>query len=222
MDKLTIYFVRHGRPNYPIDELTDIGRIEAKKTSEYLANVPFDIIFSSNLIRAKDTAKYLADKQNKKIIELPWASEENSAYFFAEYDEKIGKKNFIFWIDKYCQKLIELEDDENWYKDPFFKSIKAEEGVKFYNKNVDEWLLSLGIIHDRKTKTFHKKSSKTPEYVILFAHGAMAMAFFSNILDQPYSYVSTHFRCLDTCGIARVAISFETGKAVLEKYNEKI
>ena len=59
-----------------------------------------------------------------------------------------------------------------------------------------------------------------PENVALFAHGGMAMAFLSNILDMNYPYFATHFNCLDVCGVVIINIDLENHVARLIKYNE--
>ena len=218
---MILYFIRHGWPNYEIDGLTATGRYQADATSEALKNIPFETIYASELGRAYETATYLAKKQNKEIIKLHWAREDLAGQQFATFDETVNLYTWIFWIEKYRTRMMELSDDMEFYKDKVFSDVPVEAGVHRINDAVDEWFKSMNIIHDRKTKTYHQVGDKhVPEYIALFAHGGMAMATLSSILDLPYSYFSTHFNCLDTCGVVVIDIDLDVHVARLWKYNQ--
>lgn len=63
--KTTIYLIRHGESEgnrqktflgHTDLDLTDLGRIQAERTAEYLREIPLDVIYSSDLMRAYHTA----------------------------------------------------------------------------------------------------------------------------------------------------------------------
>lgn len=218
---MILYFIRHGFPNYQNDTLTDEGKRQAEETAKKLNNVKFDYIFSSTFGRAIETAEHLANKQNKEIIKLPWAIEDNAAKYFAMYDEETKQNNWFFWIKKCIKEMLKTSEDKEWYNNPVFDKSNVKTGLNFYAKEIKEWLKTLGIYHDYETKTFHKVEGKdVPDNVAFFAHGGMAMAFLSNILDLNYSYFSTHFTCLETCGVVKILIDLENHVARLLNYNE--
>lgn len=218
---MILYFVRHGYPDYEHDSLTEEGRRQAEETAKYLNSIDFNYIFSSILERAVATAEYLAKKQNKDIIKLAWASEHNAGSYFAVFDEEHHFSNWLFWDKKCAKRMLELSEDKEWYKDPLFVNNNIEYALNFYVKEIGDWLKSLGIYHDHKTKTFHKiEGMEVPENVVLFAHGGMAMCFLSNILDINYPYFSTHFNVLDTCGVVKIEIDLDNQVARLASYNE--
>lgn len=218
---MILYFIRHGFPNYQNDSLTEEGKYQAEETAKRLNDVKFDYIFSSIAGRASETAEHLANKQNKELIKLPWALEDNAAKYFAMYDEETKQNNWYFWIKKCVEEMLKSSEDKEWYKRPIFAKNHIKTGLDFYIKEVGDWLKSLGIYHDHKTKTFHKiEGMNVPNNVALFAHGGMAMAFLSNILDMNYPYFATHFNCLDVCGVVIINIDLENHVARLIKYNE--
>ena len=208
-------------PDYQNDSLTEKGKYQAEETAKYLNNVNFDYIFASVLGRAYETATYLAKKQNKEIIKQAWASEHNAGKYFVAHDKDKKPTTWLFWDKECIKRMLELSEDKEWYKDPLFIDNNIEEALNFYIKEVGDWLKSIGIYHDHKTKTFHQiEGMKVPENVVLFAHGGMAMCFLSNILDMTYSYFSTHFTCLETCGVVKITIDLDNHTARLLSYNE--
>jgi broad specificity phosphatase PhoE len=82
-----VYFVRHGegvdnvmrqfsykRVDRP---LTELGRLQASQTAEYLASLPIDGIFSSPMKRARQTAEIIADRLGKELTILEEFREVN-------------------------------------------------------------------------------------------------------------------------------------------------
>ena len=214
---MNLYFVRHGYPDYDNDSLTEEGKRQAEETSKVLSKISFEKIFCSPLGRAKLTAEYTAKKLNMEPVVLPWTSENLAASQIGVFDEK-GVFNWIFWVDKTKQKMIEKQGDPNWYLDPIFKE-SVKEGVDRINKELDAWLLSLGLEHDREKKIY-KKVGKTPENIALFAHGGMATLFMSSILDMNYAEFVSHFYVHETCGVTHIHFEeAETTSAYIVSYN---
>ena len=115
--------------------------------------------------------------------------------------------------------VTKQSDNPLWYEHEDFKDTKAKEGVLFYRKQVNEWLESLGIKHEHNMYT-KIEGKETPDNIAFFAHGGMAMAFLSTLLDVPYSYFCTHFNCLDTCGVVHIYIDTDNHVARIISYNE--
>ena len=215
--KMELYFIRHGYPDYNSDSLTEKGRHEAEVTSEFLSKIPFDMIFCSPLGRAKETALYTAKKLKIKPIILPWSSEDLAGQQIGMYDDK-GNFQWIFWVDKTKWKMIEEQNNPEWYLDPAFKDC-VKEGVDRMNREVDAWLLSLGLEHDRKNKVY-KKVGKVPNNVALFAHGGMATLFMSSLLDMNYAEFVSHFYVHETCGVTHIHFEdAEISSAYLISFN---
>lgn len=212
-----LYFIRHGDPDYSIDSLTEVGRVQAEKTSEFLSKIPFDMIFCSPLGRAKDTAKYTADKLKMEPIILPWSSENLAGAQLGMFDED-NNFQWIFWIDKTKQVMIEKQGESDWYLDPAFKEC-VKEGIDRMNKEVDNWLLSLGLQHDREKKIY-KKVGDVPNNIALFAHGGMSTAFISSVLDMNYAEFVSHFHMHETCGVTHIYFEKkDTTSAYLMSFN---
>ena len=55
---MRLLLVRHGHPNYELDCLTPLGRLQAEAAAERLTNENIDAIYASTCGRALETASY--------------------------------------------------------------------------------------------------------------------------------------------------------------------
>ena len=204
---INIYFIRHGDPNYVLDSLTDLGKRQADKTGEYLSNIPFDVVYASSLGRAMETASYTAKRLKLPIIKLDWAREDKAWEEISMYYESRKGNSWIFKEGPYLQRMKELQDDPLWYKDSLFSPC-VEQGIKRVNKALDEWLLSLNIVHDREKHTF-KAIGDVKKNIALFAHGGFGSLFVSAITDMNYAYYANHYHEHDCCGITHFRIRLD-------------
>lgn len=68
----TVYFVRHAQPNYEnhddlLRELTEKGRADSLRVTEYLQGKEVDFVYSSPYLRAVDTVRDFAKKCGLEI-----------------------------------------------------------------------------------------------------------------------------------------------------------
>ena len=214
---VNLYFIRHGDPDYDHDALTELGKYQAEKTSEYLAKIPFDIIFSSPLGRAAMTANYLAKRINKDINYLPWISEHNASIYAARFD---GGKfvNWYFWEKDTIELFHKLQNDNEWYLSKELPP-SVYQGTKVISEEINRWLKTIGIERDEKNKEYHQIGD-VPENIAVFAHGGMATLFLSNILNMTYPNYVSHFQVLATCGVVHIKINLDALQSVeLVQYN---
>ena len=214
---LNIYFIRHGNPDYEHDSLTELGHQQAELTSLALKDIPFDLVYFSPIGRAQVTGRYLIDKIHKEPIILPFVSEAEAWHAIAMYSEELKYETWIYNIPSCFNKLKELENDDNWYD--YFPP-KYKEGVEAINKQIDEWLLTLNIKHDRNNKTF-ASIGETPKNIIIFAHEGAGTRFISSMLDMNFAYFLTHYPRLDCCSINQLEINCDGVTPIkLIKYND--
>lgn len=106
-----LIFVRHGesegnksgRFNGSMDfPLSDKGRAQAKKTSEYLDKYKIDTAYSSDLLRAKETAQIVTNRQNVALIEDTGLREINGGDFEGQLFDELAIKfptEFKIWME---------------------------------------------------------------------------------------------------------------------------
>ncbi len=212
---MILYLIRHGCPDYKLDVLTKEGREQAEKTSLFLAKENIDTFFVSSAGRAKETAKRTLEKVGKEAKVVDWMREGYLAPYTSRFYED-GTNQWYFMLDEFIEKFKELDNDKNWFNDALIKTTELKKAVDMEDKNVDDFFLSIGIKHDRENKTYTKIGDNVPEKVAIFAHGAMAYAFLSSILDMTYPHFANTHKCLDVCGIAQYRINFDKPNSVEE------
>jgi len=218
---LDIYLIRHGEPDYDLDVLTERGRDQAEKTSEFLKDECIDLFFDSPLGRAKETSKRTLEKVGKKAKVIDFLSENYLSPYTTKKMED-GSYHWYFWIDEFINKFKELGNRETWVEDELIKTTELKKAMEMENENVDNLFISLGIKHDRKTKTYTKLREDVPNKIAIFAHGGMAYAFLSSILDITYPEFVNNHKCLDFCGIAKINITFDKPNSTKEEYFNKL
>ena len=212
-----LYYIRHGYPDYEHDSLTELGKYQAKKTSEFLNTIKIDKIFASDKGRAIKTAEYLANKQNKEIIICPWLSEDIAASYAAKFEN--GKYvNWYFWEKDTIELFHKLQNDKTWYLSKELPS-SIYEGTKVIGQEIDNWLKTIGIERNQTTREYHQIGD-VPDNIAIFAHGGMATLFLSSILNMTYPDYVSHFQVLATCGVVHIKINLDTLPSVqLIQYN---
>ncbi|SDE06472.1 probable phosphoglycerate mutase [Paenibacillus sp. UNCCL117] len=72
---MRLHIIRHGDPDYPNDNLTDLGKREAQALARRMERLPLVRICSSPMGRALATARYTADRTGIPVQTLEWIRE---------------------------------------------------------------------------------------------------------------------------------------------------
>jgi len=212
---INLVYIRHGYPNYELDNLTELGKKQAEALRDKISFIKFDQVFASSCGRAVETAEIVTKTNRENIKALDWAKEDLAWEAFTEIFDKEGHKNWVFCIPSYIERFKELENDPNWFKQKDFGE-KYEKRLNAMNQDIDNWLESIGVIHDRKNKTYQVKTDK--DITIAFvAHGGMGTLFLSSILDLNYPNFVTRYGLLELTSFTHIAI---TDRAILVTYND--
>lgn len=209
---MLFFYIRHGDPIYNPDMLTPLGHEQAKAVAKRFCLFGIDRVFASSSNRARQTAEPTCALLKKEMTVCDWANESLVWQEFTIVDDK-GNRLWGFQ-DK---KTIELfnskeirEMGEKWYKHPALpESYKS--GTERVNREVDEFMLSLGYRHNREKGCYEVVSSNN-ERVALFAHQGFGLSFLSSLLDIPYPTFSTHF---DMGHTGMTVINFEEKDGVV-------
>ena len=204
---VNIYYVRHGDPDYEHDTLTELGCKQAELTGKALKDIPFDNVFVSTSGRALLTCSYLTKLINQEPIKLEWMLEAKAWHNFASFNKILNRDSWIYHNDYLLDKMKELQNDDKWYEDKDF-SPNVKEGIDRFAKEVDKWLLSMNIVHNRKNKTF-LSIGKNPKNIILFAHEGAGTGFISSIMDLNYACFITNYPRLACCSITHIQITLD-------------
>lgn len=209
---MILFYIRHGNPCYNPDSLTPHGKREAEAVCRRLSKFGVDEIHASNSKRAIETAEPLSELLHKNIILEPWANECNTAKYFYLPQEGQKENEWVFkradFKDLFTSNEV-IALGKEWYKHPSLLKYNMEEGVKLLDKNIDEFLFSLGYKHDRERKRFIAVKP-TDKRIALFAHQGMGLYFFSSIFDIPFHEFCIHFDMV-TSGLTTIEFKNDGG-----------
>lgn len=171
---MELYFIRHGETDYNKEKrlqggldtrLNDIGKEQALKASEEIADLDIDVIISSPQKRAVDTAEIIASKIKKEIV----------------IDENLRERSFGVLQGMLFSDIFDRHPQ-------FFEIIKSE------SANHIEGIESISEIENRVFNVIDslKKKYKSKK-VLLVSHGATARIFHKVInKNENYSEVEVN------------------------------
>lgn len=125
---------------------------------------------------------------------------ESYAWKYFSVPDENGTCKWLYQQSKMRRVLANEEIFQlgyEWYEHPGFSEYHFKEGVDFFEKNVDEFMFSLGYEHDR-TKHSYKAPKENNDRVVIFAHEGIGSVFLSMLLDIPYSIFIAHYAMTHT------------------------
>ena len=172
---MDIYLIRHAKPDYVTDSLTDEGRDEAQRLADYLRPVKFDAIYVSPLGRARDTARLIARSHRMKTIKLPWLAE-----LHGEFEPNIAAWNIT-------ARQIEADPNMITAIDLFMADQEREARAGF-----DALLAEYG--YERNGLAYRATGRPTAGTVIaIVAHGGLNTTLLSSIFSWPLPMMYAYF-----------------------------
>ena len=190
---MLFFYVRHGDPIYNPDSLTPLGHEQARAVAKRFSIYGLDRIYASSSNRARQTAEPTCQLLKKEMTICDWANEGHAWQELTVLNEQ-GNRLWGFQdkktVDLFHSK--EIRDlGNNWYNHPALHE-GFKKGTERVNRELDEFMLSLGYRHDRENERYEVVKSNN-ERVALFAHQGFGMSFLSSLLDIPYPIFSTRF-----------------------------
>lgn len=194
---MLLYYIRHADPIYNPDSITELGKKQAEALSKRLSLYGLDEVYSSSSVRAQMTAAPTLKALGLKLSGVfDWAHE--GVLWKTLTVQKQDDSGGIDWAFR-TPPYVEIFNSDKirdfglcWYDNEYFKNTKFKEALQIFNKNADEFFLTLGYRHDKERHCFIAERPNDKR-VAFFAHQGVGMAFLSNVLDIPYPLFSTHF-----------------------------
>ena len=203
---MLLYIIRHGRPDYAADALTDEGREQAELVARRLAAGGIDEIHSSPMGRAVETAEPTAEKLGLPIQVEPWARELGA-------DSKTG------FPDGVMKTISSLPPE--YLHQAAFRKLDSEEAIRRIPGICDtgfaaHWAMLKAGIDGMIEKLGYRRNEDgtydvvTPNdrHAALFCHAGMQRALLAHVLNIPFHL------------FAATVMSHYTGMTILEFHGE--
>jgi len=205
---MRIVFVRHGHPDYKLDNLTELGHLHAKAAAERLKEETFARIFSSTHGRAIETAEHIAAGRDLPIESFDFMREVRWGAIEGELDEpKCGYPWAV--VTDMVSKGQDLMCPD-WMERGRF----ANNSVKFLVENIgiefDRLLEKLGYVREG---LYYRVTRKNDDTVAMVSHGGSSSAAIAHLLNLPFPFFCEAIR-MNFTGITILKLSGEEGTLI--------
>ncbi len=184
---MRLIFIRHGDPNYALDQLTELGERQAQAVAIRLEDEGIDKIYSSTMGRAVQTAQATATRLGLAITErLPFMDEKwaPTHHFHFTYDHPWAE------VDALAEKGISLFDLENEISE-WFGDADRREYDEHMRQAFDVWLSTLGY---QREGQYYRCLKENDDVIALFSHGGSSSRVMSHLMNLPFAYFCHMFR----------------------------
>lgn len=195
---MRILIIRHGDPDYSIDNLTEKGKREAELLSNKLIHENITKIYSSPLGRAKATADPTAEKLGLDYEVLAWLREYpagvdvEQAYIEHGIDPK--HKTTCPWnvLPQYWTEQDDYYDRHKWFSHPVMARSKVPEVYRHIGEKFDELMANHGYKRIRNSQLFDVNGDES-QTIALFCHLGLGLALVSHIISGALPFIWESF-----------------------------
>lgn len=165
---MRLIFIRHGDPDYKIDNLTEKGKREVKLLTKRICKWKNDVteFYTSPLGRARATGEPALKKLGRKAEVCDWLQEFYYPVVFPPNypnKEKAGKKDICWdFLPEFLCENQDFFDKNKWANADFLKDANIAEHYKEVCDGIDEILSRFGYF--RNEKGFYDVENPTPNH----------------------------------------------------------
>lgn len=203
---MRIIFVRHGRPNYAIDRLTDLGHLQAEAAADRLESEKIDRFFSSTCGRAVETAEHIAKRRNMEVTSFDFMREIHWGSFDGE---PIPFKGHPWDVSEDMAANGQSILSPNWENEPPFDTNRVLLDFKSVREGFDRFLSELGY---EREGDFYRITKQNDETILLASHAGSSTVVLSHIFNIPAPFL---FTCIRPNFTAITVVSFQGEEGAL-------
>lgn len=190
---MELLIIRHGKPDYKNDCLTEEGKREASLLASFLKSSPPDLLYSSTMGRAKETMAYSEECFGLTGEHRDWMRELEHW--------RLPDRSWPWTLG------MDYYRDRDWRSIPDFIAIGAEAKYEVLKKESDFFLRDLGYPREGERYLCAEPSDKR---VAVFCHGGFGMAWIALLLSLPLHMAWGRFY-LGTSSVSTIRFEGETG-----------
>ena len=180
---MKILIVRHGDPDYAIDGLTEIGKLEAELLSERLVKENIPRVYCSTMGRARLTAKPTLEKLGIEAEYFDFLREFSCTARPPYLEEPAG----ISWdlLPEYVNTVPELYSNTGWRDTEYVKSSDIAENYDRIVAEFDKLLERHG--YDREGCSYRAARSNH-DTLVFVCHFGLSAVLISHLMNcSPFS-----------------------------------
>lgn len=175
---MKILIIRHGDPNYEIDNLTEKGRREVELLSQKLSKEHISKIYCSPLGRARATAKPTAEKLGLEPEILDWLQEfpEPANPSYSPDDTCPWNMPPLYW-----SKFDNVYSNTGWAESELFKNSTIPTYYKHVCDEFDKLTAKHGYTKDGQVYRIDKSVADEQEIIAIFCHLGLGNCILSHV-----------------------------------------
>ena len=180
---MRILIIRHADPDYSVDGLTEVGKIEAECLADMLVKEKIDKVYCSTLGRARMTAAPTLKRLGIEAEYCEWLREFSYVSVKVPYLEE----RCIPWdiLPEYLNTLPGIYSPTEWMREPMIKDSDVYENYRHVCLEFDAVLAKHGYERDGYCYRAVKPNHDTVAFVCHFGLGAVLLSHLLN--SSPYS-----------------------------------
>lgn len=178
---MKLLIIRHGDPDYAIDGLTEVGKIEAELLGDRLAGIDITKIYCSPLGRARKTAEPTLLHKGMEAECCEWLRE----FDYAKIQPPYLAEPDCAWdiLPEYMDPI--MYHPTEWVNAPFLKGTGVAEAYKEVCAEFDKMLAKHGY---QREGCYYRVTRENHDTVALFCHYGLTCVLLSHLLGcSPYS-----------------------------------
>lgn len=180
---MKLLIIRHGDPDYAIDDLTEVGKIEAELLADRLVNEDIKAVYCSPLGRARKTAEPTLIRTGLGAQFCQWLRE----FDYAKIQPPYLSEPDCAWdlLPEYMDEHALLYSPTEWTKDPLIQGTGIEEAYKNVCDSLDKLLAKHGYLREGK---YYRVTRENHDTIALFCHYGLTCVLLSHLMGcSPYS-----------------------------------
>lgn len=186
---MILYIIRHGKPDYARDCLTELGWRQAEAVGRRMAKTGVDRVFASPMGRAQETAAPTCRLTGLECRTEDWAHEIGDERL-TTYPDGV-RKSVSLLQNTYLRENGNINIDyAHSCECPGFRESDMSSALAFLEKHGNDFLERLGY---REENGVYRIIRPNEEKVALFCHAAFSRAWLSILLHIPVHMMWSSF-----------------------------
>lgn len=173
---MKLLIIRHAEPDYSIDNLTPIGKIEAELLSQRLVNMDIKEFYISPLGRAQATAAPTLEKLGRSGITLDWLREFPATVVRGG---ETAPSCCWDWLPAEWTKDADFYDRDKWITKSPFAEAGVAEAYKRVTEGFDELLAKLGYVREGG---YYRAVAANNDTIALVCHFGLSSILIAHLL----------------------------------------
>lgn len=174
---MKLLIVRHGDPDYSIDNLTPTGKIEAELLADRLSRLDVKEFYVSPLGRAQATLAPTLKRLGRTAVTLDWLQEFPVMTF---QEGKEGLTCCWDWIPELWTRHDGFYDREAWKYTSTFADANVAEAYKKVTDGFDALLAAHGYLREGR---LYRVTEANKDTVVLVCHFGLECVLLSHLMN---------------------------------------